>query len=84
MKSKIKELAPGSSVDLNGGQSNQENQLEKDYESILDSGNTMKIHISAIINGNKKGDSRQVLKKMAECSHDFYLELGTWLNNKPL
>lgn len=39
------------------------NQLEKDYENILESGSTMKIHISVIISGDKSEDFRQVLKK---------------------
>lgn len=62
--------------------SRQKNQLEKDYENILKSGGTMKIHISVMINGNDTEDFRQVLKQMAECSHNFYLELGKWLNNE--
>ena len=59
-----------------------QNQLEKDYENILKSGGTMKIHISVKINGNDTEDFRQVLKQMAECSHNFYLELGAWLNKR--
>lgn len=58
-----------------------QNQLEKDYENTLESGGTMKIHISVTINENKSEDFRHMLKKMAECSHNFYLELGVWLKN---
>lgn len=58
-------------------------QLKKNYESILESGNMVEINISVTVNREKTEDFSKVLKKMAECSHNFYLELGKWLNNMP-
>lgn len=58
-----------------------QNQLEKSYEKVLLAGNTVRTRITITLDEYRSEDSRQVLKEMAECARNFYLELGGWLNN---
>lgn len=65
-----------------GSEEQTQNQLEKTYEKTLTTGSVIKIHITANLNACRMEDKAKVLKKAAECFHGFYLELGTWINNR--
>lgn len=66
-----------------GFKSAPQTQLEKSYECVLPNGSVIQTCITVTLDKYKSEDGGQVLRKMAESSHNFYLELGKWLNNMP-
>lgn len=58
-------------------------QLEKSYESILENGTTIHVHITMNVSGDVPESTEKILSEFAKYSRSFYLDAGKDLNSKP-
>lgn len=58
-------------------------QLGKSYESLLENGTTINVHITMSVSGDAPESTQKILSEFAKCSRSFYLDAGKNLNSKP-
>lgn len=56
-------------------------QLEKSYESLLENGTTIHVHITMSVSGATSESTEKILSEFAKCSRSFYLDAGKNLNS---
>lgn len=58
-------------------------QLGKNYESLLENGTAIHVHITMSVSGAEPESTEKILSEFARCSRSFYLDAGENLNSKP-